>query len=104
MEIVVRHYDSAVVMFDVMGFGKPMDEIPMLLQTGVLNSPAPWCGVGGGLGISLDESPRFAREPAPRTSISRRSHPQGRRRGTAVRGVRIGRRPGCGLEHVTGCA
>jgi len=30
-------YDSAVVMFDVMGFGKPIDEIPMLLQPGVLS-------------------------------------------------------------------
>lgn len=38
MEIVdYATYDSAVVMFDVMGFGKPMDQIPMLLQPGVLS-------------------------------------------------------------------
>jgi 4-hydroxy-tetrahydrodipicolinate reductase len=38
MEIVnYATYDSATVMFDVMGFGKPMDEIPMLLQPGVLS-------------------------------------------------------------------
>ena len=35
MEIVdYATYDSATVMFDVMGFGKPLDEIPMLLQPG----------------------------------------------------------------------
>lgn len=30
-------YDNPSVVFDVMGFGKPMDEIPMLLQPGVLS-------------------------------------------------------------------
>ena len=29
-------YDGATVMFDVMGFGKPLDEVPMLFQPGVL--------------------------------------------------------------------
>src|SRR5215211_910128 len=29
-------YDGSTVMFDVMGFGKPLDEVPMLLQPGVL--------------------------------------------------------------------
>ena len=38
MEIInYDTYDSATVMFDVMGFGKPLDEIPMLLQPGVLS-------------------------------------------------------------------
>src|ERR1700754_4089512 len=38
MEIVdYATYDSAAVMFDVMGFGKPLDDIPMLLQPGVLS-------------------------------------------------------------------
>ena len=55
MEIVdYATYDSAVVMFDVMGFGKPIDEIPMLLQTGVLSLA--WGSVmrqmAAGLGIS----------------------------------------------------
>jgi 2,4-diaminopentanoate dehydrogenase len=30
-------YDRAPVMFDVMGFGKPVDDIAMLLQPGVLS-------------------------------------------------------------------
>lgn len=38
MEIVdYATYDSAAVMFDVMGFGKPLDDVPMLLQPGVLS-------------------------------------------------------------------
>ncbi len=38
MEIVdYATYDSATVMFDVMGFDKPLDELPMLLQPGVLS-------------------------------------------------------------------
>jgi 2,4-diaminopentanoate dehydrogenase len=56
------------VMFDVMGFGKPLDEIPMLLQTGVLSLA--WGSVvrqlAAGLGISLDEVAEvYVREPAP---------------------------------------
>ena len=30
-------YDSATVMFDVMGFGKPLDDLPIRLQPGVLS-------------------------------------------------------------------
>jgi len=69
MEIVdYATYDSAVVMFDVMGFGKPLDEIPMLLQPGVLSLA--WGSVirqlAAGLGISLDEvTEKYVREPAP---------------------------------------
>ena len=69
MEIVdYATYDSAVVMFDVMGFGKPLDEIPMLLQTGVLSLA--WGSVvrqlAAGLGVSLDEVAEvYVREPAP---------------------------------------
>src|SRR6478735_7941052 len=38
MEIInYDTYDSATVMFDVMGFGRPIDELPMLLQPGVLS-------------------------------------------------------------------
>ncbi len=58
MEIInYDTYDSADVMFGVMGFGKPLDEIPMLLQPGVLSLA--WGSVvrqlAAGLGISLDE-------------------------------------------------
>jgi hypothetical protein len=69
MEIVdYATYDSAVVMFDVMGFGKPMDEIPMLLQPGVLSLA--WGSVvrqlAAGLGIALDQvTEQYVREPAP---------------------------------------
>jgi 4-hydroxy-tetrahydrodipicolinate reductase len=69
MEIVdYATYDSAAVMFDVMGFGKPIDEIPMLLQPGVLSLA--WGSVvrqlAAGLGIELDEVVEiYQREPAP---------------------------------------
>jgi 4-hydroxy-tetrahydrodipicolinate reductase len=69
MEIVdYATYDSAVVMFDVMGFGKPIDEIPMLLQPGVLSLA--WGSVvrqlAAGLGIELDAvQEMYVREPAP---------------------------------------
>ncbi|MDT5130964.1 MAG: hypothetical protein QOE41_275, partial [Mycobacterium sp.] len=58
MEIVdYATYDSATVMLDIMGFGKPMDEIPMLLQPTVLSLA--WGSVvrqlAAGLGIRLDE-------------------------------------------------
>ncbi|MBU3705555.1 MAG: diacylglycerol kinase [Mycobacterium sp.] len=69
MEIVnYATYDSATVMFDVMGFGKPMDEIPMLLQPGVLSIG--WGSVvrqlAAGLGVELDGLEEiYVREPAP---------------------------------------
>ena len=75
MEIInYDTYDSADVMFDVMGFGKPLDEIPMLLQPGVLSLA--WGSVvrqlAAGLGISLDEVTRpTSANPRPRTSTSR---------------------------------
>jgi 2,4-diaminopentanoate dehydrogenase len=69
MEIInYATYDSATVMFDVMGFGKPMDEIPMLLQPGVLSIG--WGSVvrqlAAGLGVELDGLEEiYVREPAP---------------------------------------
>ncbi|HKV22341.1 MAG TPA: diacylglycerol kinase [Mycobacterium sp.] len=69
MEIInYDTYDSADVMFGVMGFGKPLDETPMLLQPGVLSLA--WGSVvrqlAAGLGVSLDEvSETYVREPAP---------------------------------------
>lgn len=61
-------YDSATVMFDVMGFGKPLDDIPMLLQPGVLSLA--WGSVirqiAAGLGVELDGiEDMYVREPAP---------------------------------------
>jgi hypothetical protein len=69
MEIIdYATYVSAAVMFDVMGFGKPLDDIPMLLQPGVLSLA--WGSVirqmAAGLGISLDEvTQSHVRVPAP---------------------------------------
>jgi 4-hydroxy-tetrahydrodipicolinate reductase len=92
MEIVdYATYDSATVMFDVMGFGKPLDELPMLLQPGVLSLA--WGSVvrqlAAGLGIELDEvTETHVREPAPRGLRHRgRTHPEGQHRGDAVRGA-----------------
>jgi 4-hydroxy-tetrahydrodipicolinate reductase len=61
-------YDSATVMFDVMGFGKPMDETPMLLMPGVLSLA--WGSVvrqiAAGLGIELDDvTETVVKLPAP---------------------------------------
>lgn len=69
MEIVdYATYDSAVVMFDVMGFGKPIDEIPMLLQPGVLSlawgSVVRQLAAGLGLSVGVVEE-MYVREPAP---------------------------------------
>ena len=69
MEIInYDTYDSATVMFDVMGFGKPLDELPMLLQPGVLSLA--WGSVvrqlAAGIGVDLDEvTETYVREPAP---------------------------------------
>ncbi len=50
-------YDNATVLFDVMGFGKPLDETPMLLMPGVLSLA--WGSVvrqlAAGLDVELDE-------------------------------------------------
>ncbi|MFG1798164.1 diacylglycerol kinase [Nocardia sp. NPDC049149] len=49
-------YDNREVMFDIMGFGKPVDDIPLLLQPGVLSLA--WGGVvrqlAAGIGVTLD--------------------------------------------------
>ncbi|MCV7057091.1 NAD(P)H-dependent amine dehydrogenase family protein [Mycolicibacterium gilvum] len=69
MEIInYDTYDSAAVMFDVMGFGGSLDETPMLLQPGVLSLA--WGSVvrqlAAGLDIELDEvTETHVRVPAP---------------------------------------
>ena len=69
MEIInYDTYDSATVMFDVMGFGGSLDETPMLLMPGVLSLA--WGSVvrqlAAGLGIELDEVVEtHMRVPAP---------------------------------------
>jgi hypothetical protein len=61
-------YDGAPVMFDVMGFGRPLGDLPMLFKPGML--AAAW-GItirqlAAGFGIDLDEITEwFEQEPAP---------------------------------------
>jgi len=61
-------YDGATVMFDVMGFGKPLDETPMLFLPGVLGLA--WGTtirqLAAGLGVEVDEIEEIHEsEPAP---------------------------------------
>lgn len=107
MEIVdYATYDSPTVMVDVMGFGKPIEEIPMLLQPGVLSMA--WGSVirqlAAGLGISLDEvTESYVRERAPEDFDIAAGHiPKGSAAALRfeVRGMRNGA-PAVVLEHVT---
>jgi len=107
MEIVdYATYDSAVVMFDVMGFGKPLDETPILLQPGVLSLA--WGSVvrqlAAGLGISLDEvTEKYERVPAPEAFDIASGHvPEGSAAALRfeVLGM-VGGRTAVVLEHIT---
>src|SRR6201990_2980238 len=107
MEIVdYATYDSAAVMFDVMGFGKPMDDIPMLLQPGVLSLA--WGSVvrqlAAGLGVELDQvTERHERVPAAEDFDTACGHtPEGSAAGLRfeVHGLVDGN-PAVVLEHVT---
>ena len=107
MEIVdYATYDSAAVMFDVMGFGKPLDEIPMLLQPGVLSLA--WGSVvrqlAAGLGVELDQvTEKQERVPAPEDFDIASGHiPQGSAAALRfeVQGL-IDGHPAVVLEHVT---
>ncbi|GAA0224186.1 diacylglycerol kinase [Cryptosporangium japonicum] len=101
-------YDNPTVLFDIMGFGKPLieDDVPMLLRPGVLGIA--WGSVvrqlAAGLGVELDAvESDWTRLPAPEDF----DIPSGPiKKGTTaalrfeVRGMRNGR-PVCVLEHVT---
>ena len=61
-------YDGTEVMFDVMGFGKPMGDLPILFMPGVLGIA--WGTairqMAAGLGVEVDEiTESFEQEPAP---------------------------------------
>jgi 2,4-diaminopentanoate dehydrogenase len=99
-------YDNPTVLFDVMGFGKPLDDTPMLLMPGVLSLA--WGSVvrqlAAGLGVELDElKETVVRLPAPDTF----EIPSGTiKEGTmaALRFEVLGMKDGravCVLEHVT---
>jgi hypothetical protein len=62
-------YDQAMVLFDIMGFGQPLDQTPLLLQPGVLTTA--WGSVvqqiAHGLGITLEGiTEHVERLPAPK--------------------------------------
>jgi hypothetical protein len=99
-------YNNATVLFDIMGFGKPLDEVPLLLLPGVLSLA--WGSVvrqlAAGLDITLDRvEETYERLPAPRRLDIRSGVIA---EGTAaalrfeVRGM-LGDTPVCVLEHVT---
>src|ERR1700683_425065 len=61
-------YNQPMVLFDIMGFGRPMDEVPFLLQPGVLTLA--WGSVvrqiAAGLEVELDSVEEwYERQPAP---------------------------------------
>lgn len=99
-------YHQATVLFDIMGFGGPMDAVPMLLQPGVLTMA--WGGVvrqlAAGLGVELDSIEEwYEREPAPEDfEVAAGPVPAGTAAALhfEVRGLRRGR-PVIVLEHVT---
>ncbi|MGQ4619479.1 NAD(P)H-dependent amine dehydrogenase family protein [Nocardia sp. R7R-8] len=107
LEIVdYASYDNRAVMFDIMGFGRPMDEIPMLLQPGVLSLA--WGGtvrqLAAGIGVTLDAvTQSYERVPAPESFDIATGHIA---EGTAaalrfeVQGM-VGDVPVTVLEHVT---
>jgi len=99
-------YDNPTVLFDVMGFGQPMDATPMLLQPGILSMA--WGSVvrqlAAGLGVDLDEvTETVVKLPAPETfEIASGTIEKGTMAALRfeVLGLRGGR-PVCVLEHVT---
>lgn len=99
-------YNQPMVLFDIMGFARPVDEVPMLLQPGVLTMA--WGSVvrqiAAGLGIELDSiEEAYERVVAPETfDVDAGPVPAGTAAGLhfEVRGLRHGR-PVIVLEHVT---
>jgi len=99
-------YDQAMVLFDIMGFGRRLEDVPMLLQPTVLTTA--WGSVvrqiAAGLDVELDGIEEcYERLPAPETFEIASGTIE---KGTAaalrfeVRGIRGGR-PVVVLEHVT---
>ena len=107
MEILnYNTYDQAMILFDVMGFGRPIDDVPMLLTPGVLTLA--WSSVvrqiAAGLDVELDSVEEwYERLPAPETFEVDAGTVE---KGTAaalhfeVRGI-VGGKARIVLEHVT---
>ena len=102
-------YDGRTVMFDVMGFGLPPDQTPMLLRPGMLS--AAWGPtvrmLAAGLGIGLDEIvDAHERRPAPEAfEIAAGTIPEG---GMAALRFEVtgmsGGRPAVVIEHASACS
>lgn len=99
-------YDQAEVLFETMGFGKPLDETPLLLMPGILTLA--WGGcvevIAAGLGAELDEIREvYERAPAETSFDISTGHVAA---GTAA-GLRfelqgiVDGRPAIVVEHVT---
>ncbi|TDV46220.1 diacylglycerol kinase [Actinophytocola oryzae] len=99
-------YDNAKVLFDIMGFGRPLDDTPILLQPGVLSLA--WGSVvrqlAAGLGVTLERvEDEAVRLPAPhRIELPSGVVEEGMTAALRfeVRGI-AGGRPVFVLEHVT---
>jgi hypothetical protein len=99
-------YNQPMVLFDIMGFARPLDHIPMLLQPGVLTMA--WGSVvrliAAGLGVALTEITEwYEREPAPEDfDVDAGPVPKGTAAALhfEVRGM-VGEKAVVVLEHVT---
>ena len=99
-------YLQADVLFDIMGFGKPLEELPLLLQPGVIGLA--WGGTVGvlaaGLGAELDDIREVhERVPAARdyqTPLGRIAEGTTAGMRFEVQGI-VGGEPRIVLEHVT---
>jgi hypothetical protein len=99
-------YHQPEVLFGIMGFGRPLDEVPMLLRPGILTMA--WGSVvrqlAAGLGVELESIEEwYERVPAPETfAISAGTIEKGTSAALRfeVRGMWRGR-PAIVLEHVT---
>jgi 2,4-diaminopentanoate dehydrogenase len=99
-------YNQAVVLFDIMGFGRPMEDVPMILQPGVMTMA--WGSVvrqlAAGLDIELDSIEEwYERQAAPESfEVDAGTIAEGTAAALhfELRGVRGGKTP-IVLEHVT---
>ena len=99
-------YNQPMVLFDIMGFARPLDDIPMLLLPGVLTMA--WGSVvrqiAAGLGVTLSEVTEwYEREPAPEDfEVDAGTVPKGTAAALhfEVRGM-VGDKAVVVLEHVT---
>jgi 4-hydroxy-tetrahydrodipicolinate reductase len=99
-------YDQPETVFGIMGFGKPLDETPLLLQPGVLSSA--WGGtirlLAQGLGVDLDEIREVHERKPAEQDFDTPIGPVGKGTMAALRfevqGIVKGR-PALVVEHVT---